>query len=133
MILAVQGVLKLLLRLAREQDISPHLSYKSQESSIVRAHFYHQVGYLQGQSSVGIHVTRYKTSWYYLHKVLGFYYKIYNLTKRIIDYVLIVCFFFSINASKPFPGIFTNRKKLNFPTQWEQSSQYYRRSSKAAL
>lgn len=41
MILAVQGVLKLLLRLAREQDISPHLSYKSQESSIVRAHCYH--------------------------------------------------------------------------------------------
>ena len=62
MILAVQGVLKLLLRSAREQDISPHLSYKSQESSIVRAHCYHQVGYLQGQSSVGIHVTRYKTS-----------------------------------------------------------------------
>ena len=62
MILAVQGVLKLLLRLAREQDISPHLSYKSQASSIVRAHCYHQVGYLQRQSSVGIHVTRYKTS-----------------------------------------------------------------------
>lgn len=41
MILAVQGVLKLLLRLAREQDISPHLSYKTQASSIVRAHCYH--------------------------------------------------------------------------------------------
>lgn len=62
MILAEQDVLKLLLRLAREQDISPHLSYKSQASSIMRAHCYHQVGYLQGQSSVGIRVTRYTTS-----------------------------------------------------------------------
>ena len=61
-ILAAQGVIKFLLRLAREQDISPHLSYKSQESSIVRAHCYHQIGYLQAQSSVGIHITRYKTS-----------------------------------------------------------------------
>ena len=40
-ILAAQGVIKFLLRLAREQDISPHLSYKSQASSIVRAHCYH--------------------------------------------------------------------------------------------
>ena len=112
MILAVQGVLKLLLRLAREQDISPHLSYKSQESSIVRAHCYHQVGYLQGQSSVGIHVTRYKTSWYYLHKVLGFYYKIYNLTKRIIDYDLIVFLFFFDKCLKAFSWYIYKQEKV---------------------
>ena len=111
MILAVQGVLKLLLRLAREQDISPHLSYKSQESSIVRAHCYHQIGYLQAQSSVGIHITRYKTSWYYLHKVLGFYYKIYNLTKRIIDYVLIV-FFFPDKCLKAFSWYIYKQEKV---------------------